>query len=160
MRLQEGSDQGSVIDRLIDVASKLCGWIASAFIAAMMLITVADVALVQGAALLDWADVDPAIFGTLFERGLDPGKRSQLGAHYTVPEMIERVIGPVVRQPLLAEWAAAREDIARALDAGMPDAGERDGAGNGAGDGGRARGQGAAAGVPGPAARLPGLLKR
>ncbi len=108
---------------------------------AALTLTVADVALVQGAALLDWADVDPAIFGTLFERGLDPGKRSQLGAHYTVPEMIERVIGPVVRQPLLAEWAAAREDIARALDAGMPDAGERDGAGNGAGDGGGARGQ-------------------
>ena len=80
-------------------------------------LTAADVALVQGAALLDWADVDPAIFGTLFERGLDPGKRSQLGAHYTAPEMIERVIGPVVRQPLLAEWARAQEEIARVLDA-------------------------------------------
>ena len=32
---------------------------------------------------LDWAEVEPAIFGTLFERGLDPDRRSQLGAHYT-----------------------------------------------------------------------------
>ena len=37
------------------------------------------------AAALDWADIDPSIFGTLFERGLDPSKRSQLGAHYTDP---------------------------------------------------------------------------
>jgi len=80
-------------------------------------LTASDVAQVQLAAELDWADVDPAIFGTLFERGLDPGKRSQLGAHYTAPEMIERVIGPVVRQPLLADWAQAREGIARVLDA-------------------------------------------
>ena len=87
-------------------------------------LTAADVALVQGAAQLDWADVDPAIFGTLFERGLDPGKRSQLGAHYTAPEMIERVIGPVIRQPLLAEWARAREEIEQVLDAQDSHAGD------------------------------------
>ena len=32
---------------------------------------------------LDWSEIDPSILGTLFERGLDPGKRAQLGAHYT-----------------------------------------------------------------------------
>jgi hypothetical protein len=32
---------------------------------------------------LDWGAIKPSIFGTLFERGLDPDKRSQLGAHYT-----------------------------------------------------------------------------
>ncbi|MGA2567840.1 MAG: type IIL restriction-modification enzyme MmeI, partial [Pseudolabrys sp.] len=42
-----------------------------------------DIALTLGAAALDWAEIDPSILGTLFERGLDPGKRSQLGAHYT-----------------------------------------------------------------------------
>jgi hypothetical protein len=31
----------------------------------------------------DWASVEPSIFGTLFERTLDPAKRSQIGAHYT-----------------------------------------------------------------------------
>ncbi len=34
------------------------------------------------ATTLDWSDIDPSILGTLFERGLDPDKRSQLGAHY------------------------------------------------------------------------------
>ena len=33
------------------------------------------------ASALDWSNIDPSILGTLFERGLDPDKRSQLGAH-------------------------------------------------------------------------------
>jgi len=75
----------------------------------------ADIALVQSAAALDWAEVDPSILGTLFERGLDPDKRSQLGAHYTAREMIELLIDPVVRRPLLAEWAKVRDGIAAAV---------------------------------------------
>jgi len=35
----------------------------------------------RNAAGLNWSAIDVSIFGTLFERGLDPGKRSQLGAH-------------------------------------------------------------------------------
>jgi hypothetical protein len=42
-----------------------------------------DITLVLKAARLDWSDIDPSIFGTLFERGLNPDKRSQLVAHYT-----------------------------------------------------------------------------
>lgn len=45
-----------------------------------------------------------SIFGTLFERGLDPGKRSQLGAHYTDPATIERIVEPVLKRPLLQVW--------------------------------------------------------
>jgi hypothetical protein len=41
---------------------------------------------------LDWSDIEPAIFGTLFERGLDPSKRSQLGAHYTDRDSIMRLV--------------------------------------------------------------------
>lgn len=70
-----------------------------------------DVALVQRAAALDWAEVDPSILGTLFERGLDPDKRSQLGAHYTDRAKIELLIDPVIRRPLQAEWDAARAGI-------------------------------------------------
>ena len=77
-----------------------------------------DIALLQRAAALDWAEVDPSILGTLFERGLDPDKRSQLGAHYTSREMIERLIEPVVRRPLLAEWGEVREQIVAVLAAG------------------------------------------
>ena len=77
-----------------------------------------DIARLQRVSALDWAEVDPSILGTLFERGLDPDKRSQLGAHYTSREMIERLIEPVVRHPLLAEWGEMREQIAAALAAG------------------------------------------
>lgn len=54
---------------------------------------------------LDWSGVEPAIFGTLFERSLDPAKRSQLGAHYTGWHDIERVVEPVVLAPLRRRWA-------------------------------------------------------
>ncbi len=60
---------------------------------------------------LDWSDIEPAIFGTLFERGLDPAKRSQLGAHYTDRDSIMRLINPVIREPLLAEWEAVKAEI-------------------------------------------------
>jgi hypothetical protein len=36
-----------------------------------------DIALTLRAADLDWAEIDPSILGTLFERGLDPDKRSR-----------------------------------------------------------------------------------
>lgn len=62
-------------------------------------------------ARLDWSAIDPSILGTLFERGLDPGKRAQLGAHYTSRDMIGRIIEPVVVAPLLAEWGEARAAI-------------------------------------------------
>ena len=74
-----------------------------------------DISLLQRAAALDWAEIDPSILGTLFERGLDPGKRSQLGAHYTSREMIELLIEPVVRRPLLAEWGEVHAQISEAL---------------------------------------------
>jgi hypothetical protein len=60
------------------------------------------------AAALDWSSVEPAIFGTLFERSLDPGKRAQLGAHYTGRQEIERVVEPVVMTPLRRRWDAVR----------------------------------------------------
>ena len=66
---------------------------------------------------LDWGEIDPSILGTLFERGLDPDKRSQLGAHYTDRAKIEMLIDPVIRRPLLAEWASVREQIEAALAA-------------------------------------------
>jgi len=62
---------------------------------------------------LDWSRIEPAIFGTLFERGLDPSRRSQLGAHYTDPDNIMRVIEPVVLRPLRREF----DELRSALDA-------------------------------------------
>ena len=61
---------------------------------------------------MDWSQIDPTIFGTLFERFLDPQKRGQIGAHYTDPEKIMMIIEPVLLRPLREEWAAIGEKIA------------------------------------------------
>jgi len=75
-----------------------------------------DVELVHKAAKLDWSDIDPSILGTLFERGLDPSKRSQLGAHYTDRDKIMMVIAPVIIEPLESEWANLLPQIEIKLD--------------------------------------------
>jgi type II restriction/modification system DNA methylase subunit YeeA len=59
----------------------------------------------------DWKDISPTIFGTLFERGLDPDKRSQLGAHYTDKESIERIVQPVIIEPLEQQWQQVKQHI-------------------------------------------------
>jgi hypothetical protein len=63
------------------------------------------------AAEQDWSAVEPSIFGTLFERSLDPSKRAQIGAHYTGREDILLVIEPVVMTPLRRQWAAVRAEV-------------------------------------------------
>ena len=75
----------------------------------------ADVAALKTASALNWSAIDPSFFGTLFERGLDPGKRSQLGAHYTDPATIQRLVEPVVQRPLLADWGLAKATLAAAM---------------------------------------------
>ncbi len=70
-----------------------------------------DLTELRRAADLDWTAIDVSIFGTLFERGLDPAKRSQLGAHYTDPATIERLIDPVIRRPLLQKWELIAQQI-------------------------------------------------
>ena len=76
----------------------------------------ADIETVLAASDLDWSEIDPSILGTLFERGLDPGKRAQLGAHYTDRDKVMLLVEPVVIRPWLAEWDAAKADLAAALD--------------------------------------------
>ena len=68
------------------------------------------------AAVLDWSEIDPSILGTLFERGLDPGKRAQLGAHYTDRDKIMLLVEPVVIRPWLAEWKAEKADLTAGLE--------------------------------------------
>ncbi|MDE0233620.1 MAG: class I SAM-dependent DNA methyltransferase, partial [bacterium] len=76
----------------------------------------ADIETTLKASALDWSEIDPSILGTLFERGLDPDKRSQLGAHYTDRDKIMQIIEPVVIRPWLAEWETAKARIAASLD--------------------------------------------
>ena len=59
------------------------------------------------AAKADWADVEPAIFGTLLERALNERERHKLGAHYTPRAYVERLVMPTVIEPLRDEWKTA-----------------------------------------------------
>jgi hypothetical protein len=78
-----------------------------------------DIDELISAARRDWSQIDPSILGTLFERGLDPAKRSQLGAHYTDRDKIMMIVRPVIIDPLEAEWADALARIA-ALEKSVP----------------------------------------
>ena len=89
-----------------------------------------DTVLLSGVALLklneaaqkDWRNIEPSIFGTLFERALDASKRSQLGAHYTGAADIELVVEPVVMEPLRREWDSALQEVNALADDGNEDA--------------------------------------
>jgi hypothetical protein len=65
----------------------------------------------HAAADMDWRAIDPTIFGTLFERGLDPKARAPLGAHYTDTGTIQKLIRPLITEPLLRAWAEAKASI-------------------------------------------------
>ena len=70
------------------------------------------------AAEADWADVEPAIFGTLLERALSPRERHRLGAHYTPRAYEERLVRPTIIEPLTDEWKAVQAAAARFDDKG------------------------------------------
>ncbi len=77
-------------------------------------LTKAELEVLARAAELDWSSIEPAIIGTLFERSLDPASRAQLGAHYTGRADIERVVDPVVMQPLRRRWEEVRVEADKA----------------------------------------------
>jgi hypothetical protein len=79
-------------------------------------LTADDITLCLRAAALDWSEIDPSIFGTLFVRGLDPDKRSETGAEYTDREKIMMIIEPVITRPLLREWETVRNGITSLID--------------------------------------------
>ncbi|PDW01946.1 class I SAM-dependent DNA methyltransferase [Candidatus Viridilinea mediisalina] len=72
--------------------------------------------ILQRVSELDWSNIEPSILGTLFERSLDPAKRSQLGAHYTSRDDILLIIEPVLMTPLRRRWAEVQQQ-ARTLAA-------------------------------------------
>jgi type II restriction/modification system DNA methylase subunit YeeA len=70
---------------------------------------------------LDWSSVEPAIFGTLFERSIDPQRRSQLGAQYTSKEDILRIVEPVLIAPFRREWHRVQEEVEALMATEHPD---------------------------------------
>jgi hypothetical protein len=67
-------------------------------------ITERQLDLLIAASKSDWGDVEPAIFGTLLERALDPLERQLRGAHFTPRAYVERLVMPTVIEPLREEW--------------------------------------------------------
>lgn len=63
------------------------------------------------AARCRWEDVEPAIFGTLLERALDPKERHRLGAHYTPRAYVERLVRPTIEEPLRADWDVIQAEV-------------------------------------------------
>jgi hypothetical protein len=82
---------------------------------AVLELTTKEIAAIGTAAGEDWSAVDVSISGTLFERGLNPAKRTQQGAHYTGRPDIETIVEPVVLVPLRREWADVRAKVEKLL---------------------------------------------
>lgn len=59
---------------------------------------------------MDWSAIEPSILGTMFERGLDPKIRAPLGANYTDPGTIMKLVNPVIVEPW-QRWAETRTRI-------------------------------------------------
>ena len=59
----------------------------------------------------NWAHIEPSIFGTLFERVVDPNKQGLVGAQYTSEADIRSVIDPVIIKPLQAEWSEVERKV-------------------------------------------------
>ena len=70
-----------------------------------------EIKLLAEAGRLDWGSVEPAIFGTLFERSLDPSQRAQLGAHYTSRADILEIVEPVLMAPLRRKWEQVQGEV-------------------------------------------------
>lgn len=78
--------------------------------------------LLHEAAKCNWADVEPAIFGTLLERALDPRERHALGAHYTPRAYVERLVRPTLEEPLRADWDVVQAEVRQLVAVGKEEA--------------------------------------
>jgi len=86
----------------------------------------AELDVLIAAAEADWTQVEPAIFGTLLERALDPKERAKLCAHYTPRAYVERLVMPTVIEPLRADWNGVRGAAARLIEEGKAEEARRE----------------------------------
>lgn len=63
--------------------------------------------LVIDAGEMNWKDINPDIFGSMFQGVIDPAKRGSLGAHYTSVPNIMKVIEPLFLDELKEEFEKA-----------------------------------------------------
>ncbi|WP_318012977.1 class I SAM-dependent DNA methyltransferase [Mesorhizobium sp. ESP7-2] len=86
--------------------------------AASLPLTKDEVRLLRDASDADWRDLEPAIFGTLFEQALDPIERKRLGAHYTPGAYVEQVVDTTIIEPLTQDWIGHQSAAERAIRTG------------------------------------------
>lgn len=72
-----------------------------------VVLTNEELAALDEAAKHDWSNINPAIFGTLFQQSMDAKERHRRGAHFTSENDILKVVNPTIVRP----W---RERIERA----------------------------------------------
>ncbi len=65
---------------------------------------------------LDWSQISPAIFGSLFQSIMDEKARRNLGAHYTSEANILKLIGPLFLDELHAELARVQKNRSKLQD--------------------------------------------
>lgn len=66
--------------------------------------------LVIDAGTMNWKDINPDIFGSMFQGVIDPEKRGSLGAHYTSVPNIMKVIEPLFLDELKEEFEKAKHN--------------------------------------------------
>lgn len=62
---------------------------------------------------LDWSQINPDIFGSMFQAVIDEEQRGNLGQHYTSVSNIMKVIQPLFLDPLYAELEKSRQSEKR-----------------------------------------------
>lgn len=63
--------------------------------------------------LLNWSEINPDIFGSMFQAVIDEEQRGNLGQHYTSVSNIMKVIQPLFLDPLYAELEKSRSSEKR-----------------------------------------------
>jgi hypothetical protein len=112
-------DEGGFAAATADKVLQFNGWLFKDRTA--LALAPAEIDILIEAAKADWRQVEPAIFGTLLERALNPKERAKLGAHYTPRAYVERLVGPTIMEPLREDWLGARTAAMEAAEAGDRD---------------------------------------
>lgn len=69
--------------------------------------------LIESASKLDWSDINPDIFGSMFQAVVRPGERTSLGQHYTSVPNIMKTIEPLFLDELKSEFDKSYDDVAK-----------------------------------------------
>ncbi len=67
--------------------------------------------LLESASKLDWSDINPDIFGSMFQAVVRPGNRTGLGQHYTSVPNIMKTIEPLFLDELKDELNNSYDDV-------------------------------------------------